>query len=794
MRLLILCGLLCGSITLKAQQFKQLTKVKLSEKLEVSQAAWIALNSDTLLDVVVAGKNQAGEVKIVTLQNEAGTNLLERVSFTAEIPEGKFLLTDVNNDNQIDLLAATGNKVKSFLNRGDYSFTASEVNLPTQILNATTADLNRDGVLELITFEHVLDKPHIRIYERVAGQFKLRSDTTGIFVTDFKLFDLNQDNFTDLILSGTNPAGQPVVQQWMNEGQFKFKKKSLTNPVNGKLSLLDFNEDGYFDLWAIGLNQSGNSIYVKWLNEAGLLKVTSEADGLIPTQLFSGNFDADGLADQWIFGSLNDKKINYILTATDTIKLDTAGVVLIQPGDFDRDGKLDFLQVLDSAGATWLKLFRNILDVKDSRPKGSSFSFAISTFNRTFIYWAPASDESTTTASLTYDVWLGTNSETLISPSFSLNHSRRAIVEHGNVYSNNHKIIEGLTDNRYYYLIQTVDNAFNGSYDVCTGGVLPCFDLTRETVQACKGNEVELTSEGVAYWFSLSRGFLGLSETYTYFATEADTVYSFVPQGNDCSKHKAWLIHVNDGNQSESKTIYACAGSTIKLGIAPGWGSIRWLTNPIITNQDSISVVVAQPQLIQVQASVGGCRLNNLFDIKLSKPELSIGTTQFNIQRGESVQFEVVTNAEVVMWIPPDGLSDNTIPNPFASPVQNTQYTIEVIDSIGCKNTGSILVQVQQTGFIPDLFTPNSDGSNDVLLVYGLTQVSSFRFRIFNREGSVVYQTDNVSEAVASGWNGSTNGNAQPTGMYFWRVEGVLPNGESVLLNGNRNGSVFLMR
>ncbi|MBX2914598.1 MAG: gliding motility-associated C-terminal domain-containing protein [Cyclobacteriaceae bacterium] len=794
MRHAIIFSLLFGSVALHAQQFKQLTKIKLSEKLEVSQAAWVSLNSDTLLDVVVTGKNQAGDVKIITLENEAGVNLFERLSLNAGISEGRFLLTDVNNDNQIDLLAATGNKVKSFLSRGDFTFTTSEINLPTQILNAITGDLNRDGVLELITFEIVLNEPHIRIYERVAGQFKLRSDTTGISVTDFKLFDLNQDNFTDIIVSGTNSDGQPVLQQWKNKGRFQFTKTSLESPVNGKLSLLDFNADGFFDLWAIGFNESGNSIYVKWLNQAGELKFDTEAGSIIPVQLFSGNSDADGLTDQWIFGNLNNKKINHILTATDTIKLDTAGVVFIQPGDFDRDGNLDFLQVLDSADGTWLKVFRNTLEAKDTRPTGSSFSFAISTFNRTFIYWAPARDASTATASLTYDVWLGTNSETLISPSFSRNHGRRTIVEHGNVYTNNHKIIEGLTDNRYYYLVQTVDNAFNGSYDVCTGGVLPCFDLTRETVQACKGNEVELKSEGVAYWFSLSRGFLGVSDTYSYVPIESDTVFSFIPQGTDCSKHKAWLINVNDGNQSENKTIYACAGSTIKLGIAPGWNSIRWSTNPIIADQDSISVLITQPQLIQVQASAGGCQLNNSFDIKLSKPELSMNTTQFNIQRGESVQFNVSTNAELIQWTPPTGLSDVTIPNPMASPAQSTQYFIEVMDSIGCKNTGSIFVEVQQTGFIPDLFTPNSDGNNDVLIVYGLTQASSFRFRIFNREGAVVYQTDNLSEAIASGWNGSTNGNAQPTGMYFWRVEGILPNGELVLLNGNKSGSVFLMR
>lgn len=803
MRNLILFWLLCLSFTLPAQQFKQLTKMKLSEKLDGSQAAWVNLNSDTLLDVVLMGKSQSGEVKIFTFENIAGTNLSERSSLAAEIPDARFLLSDLNKDNQIDLLAATGDKVKSFLSQGDFMFTSSEVNLPTQILNAIAGDLNRDGISELITFENILNEPHIRIYERVAGQFELRSDTTGISVTDFKLFDLDKDNFTDIIVAGTNPDGQPIVQQWKNKDQFQFSKTSLTKPVNGKLSLLDFNSNGYFDLWAIGLNESGNSIYVKWLNEAGDLKYDSETESISPMQLFSGDYNADALTDQWIFGNIGNQKVNQIINTSDTIQLDTAGVVLIQPGDFDRDGNLDFLQVIDSADAMWIKLYKNMHEVQNQRPGFPIASFGISIFKRTFIFWTPSTDDHTPVPTLTYDVWLGRQSESIFMPSYSFLNGRRAIVDYGNAFTNNSKIYNQESTGQFFYHVQTIDNAYNGSYtDIIyepgncpiTGPVLACVDLNIETVQACKGNPVELNMEQPAFWFSISGKFLGEFSSFSFLAVESDTIFSFVPQSLDCEQHKVWLIEVNDVPVSESKTIFACEGSTVKLGIAPGWDSIRWSTNPIITDQDSISVVIAEPQLIQVEASTGGCQLNNSFDIKLSKPELSMNTTQFNIQRGESVQFNVTTNAEIIQWAPPDGLSDVTIPNPIASPVQTTQYSIEVSDSIGCKNSGSILVEVQQTGFIPDLFTPNSDGNNDVLLVYGLTQASSFRFRIFNREGSVVYQTDNVSEAVASGWNGRTNGNAQPTGMYFWRVEGVLPNGESVLLNGNKNGSVFLMR
>lgn len=783
---------------LHAQQFKQISKVKLSEEVAVSQARWVDLNRDTLLDVVLTGKTPTGELKIFTLENFLGISLEERVVQGTGILDGRLILTDYNRDNQTDLLVygqnATSGVVKPFLNSGDFSFSGSDVVLPVTTSALAIFDFSRNGVAELVTHEVLLGKSHIRIYKSIDNTYTLHYDTVGVAVTDLKVFDFNRDGFTDILLSGNNEANEPIVQLWLNQGSLKFKKVSIAAPVKGKLSLIDFNADGYFDVWAMGLDSNGDPVKAIWKNNAGELQIESVEADIDPIEIFSGDMNADGLADQWIFGKTGLDKINQIITVTDTIQLDTTGVLLIEPGDFNRDGNLDFLQVIDSAGGIWVKLFKNILEIDNERPRTSATSFAISTFNRTFIYWSPASDDSTATASLTYDVWLGKNGESILMPAFNLTNSRRNRIEHGNASTNNFKVLDGLTDDRYFYFVQTVDNAFNGSYNICTGGVLPCFDLERKVVQACRGNEVELKSEGMAYWFSISQGFLGISDTLSFVALKSDTIFSFIPQGNDCSKNKAWLINVNDGNISETKTIFTCIDSTIKLGIPPGWSSVVWNTNPTIIDSDTISVRLAQPQTILVEAQAFGCNLNNTFILNLSKPELTIGTDRFQIQRGNSIQLGATSNAAIFQWSPITGLSDATILNPLATPPQTILYTLVATDSLGCTNTGNLQVEVQQTGFIPDLFTPNRDGNNDVLQVYGLTQASSFRFRIFNREGSVVYQTDNVTDVLATGWNGSTNGNEQPAGMYYWRVEGLLTDGEQVLLNGNRTGSVFLMR
>jgi gliding motility-associated-like protein len=103
-------------------------------------------------------------------------------------------------------------------------------------------------------------------------------------------------------------------------------------------------------------------------------------------------------------------------------------------------------------------------------------------------------------------------------------------------------------------------------------------------------------------------------------------------------------------------------------------------------------------------------------------------------------------------------------------------------------------VIVEETAFIPNLFTPNNDGSNDVLKIYGLGSAREFSFMIYNREGIRVYQTSNIPEAVGMGWDGTSRGVDLPAGVYFWEVNGHTDSGKRLLLNGKHSGSIVLLR
>ncbi|RYD83653.1 MAG: gliding motility-associated C-terminal domain-containing protein, partial [Sphingobacteriales bacterium] len=89
--------------------------------------------------------------------------------------------------------------------------------------------------------------------------------------------------------------------------------------------------------------------------------------------------------------------------------------------------------------------------------------------------------------------------------------------------------------------------------------------------------------------------------------------------------------------------------------------------------------------------------------------------------------------------------------------------------------------------FIPNAFTPNADGHNEVfkleaLSIHKLTQSKDlqFTFRIFNRWGELLFETHDVN----AGWDGRFNGEPSPLGVYAYTVEAHGLEGSRLFLNG----------
>ena len=140
------------------------------------------------------------------------------------------------------------------------------------------------------------------------------------------------------------------------------------------------------------------------------------------------------------------------------------------------------------------------------------------------------------------------------------------------------------------------------------------------------------------------------------------------------------------------------------------------------------------------------------------------------------------------VWSPASGLNNAAAQDPIAQITGNITYTVTATTNDGCSGTGSIIIAVVGSSniVVPNAFTPNGDGHNDVLKVDAIGIHDFKYFSIFNRWGQEVFTTSNQG----MGWDGTRGGQVQPAGVYVWAAMGLDFSGRTVL----RKGTVILIR
>jgi len=120
---------------------------------------------------------------------------------------------------------------------------------------------------------------------------------------------------------------------------------------------------------------------------------------------------------------------------------------------------------------------------------------------------------------------------------------------------------------------------------------------------------------------------------------------------------------------------------------------------------------------------------------------------------------------------------------------QDQRYLFEIIDpATSCQLEQIVKVKISNSGnpkdfySVPNVFTPNRDGINDVLYVLPKSSDQIKSFRIYDRFGVQVFNTFDIS----IGWDGSFKGKNAPVGVYVYSVEGFCPaTNKPVFLTGD---------
>ncbi len=172
-----------------------------------------------------------------------------------------------------------------------------------------------------------------------------------------------------------------------------------------------------------------------------------------------------------------------------------------------------------------------------------------------------------------------------------------------------------------------------------------------------------------------------------------------------------------------------------------------------------------------------GCDSIHQISLKTASNLLVQLPEDLTIELGDSVLLDPLTNGLNLtwQWSPPDGLSCVDCRRPWARPFETTRYTLTVTDDNGCKATGEMLLTVLLTRriFIPNAFSPNGDGINDVFLILAGGNVARVRsFQLFDRWGEKIFEDFNFPpNDPAHGWDGFFKGKLMNPAVFVYKAE-----------------------
>ncbi|MBK8610239.1 MAG: PKD domain-containing protein [Chitinophagaceae bacterium] len=326
---------------------------------------------------------------------------------------------------------------------------------------------------------------------------------------------------------------------------------------------------------------------------------------------------------------------------------------------------------------------------------------------------------------------------------------------------------------------------------------IPVIDASPD-IRVCRGTPTQLTaSGGDTYSWSPAAG-LSCTTCPDPLATPDFNRRYYVTGSSafGCSNSDSLDITVIQPFTMDNKrddTI--CIGSTVRL-FASGANSYEWSPSTGLSSIAS-SIPVASPKTTTTYRVVGsdayGCFKDTGYTtIKVYPiPQIDAGKDITMKNGGAPITITPTISPDVnnTYWLTAPGILYSNTPSVTVQPKSTTEYTVEARNAGGCKSIDRITVFVLCDGaniFIPNTFSPNGSGQNDLFYPRGSGIFKIKLLRIFNRWGEVVFERVNFSPNDANaGWDGTVQGRKVNSDVYVYTAEILCENNTSIILNGN---------
>ncbi len=203
------------------------------------------------------------------------------------------------------------------------------------------------------------------------------------------------------------------------------------------------------------------------------------------------------------------------------------------------------------------------------------------------------------------------------------------------------------------------------------------------------------------------------------------------------------------------------------------------------------------PHILQV-IDAGGCLSESAFNVE--EPDSVaveiVGNFEGNdnlVNLGDELVLNIVSTPlsnelDSILWSTAGLDGCQNCSSITVAPTQQTTYTV-LVDEGGCKASDQITVVVfkDRPVYVPNGFSPNDDGINDIFTIYGGKSVSTIKsFLVFDRWGETVYEYYNFDpKDPAAGWDGKLRDTKMQPAVFTWFAEVEFTDGRVELYRGD---------
>ena len=346
--------------------------------------------------------------------------------------------------------------------------------------------------------------------------------------------------------------------------------------------------------------------------------------------------------------------------------------------------------------------------------------------------------------------------------------------------------------------VSTVNSCYDSAYKELSIHPLPTLTLASDKT-VCKGDSLELKATGaVSYiWKDQNNNVICTNCTGIKVLPKQSAQYKVIGYSEyGCSNIASTNVRIIQPFKLLLKsTDSMCIGDAKRISVN-GASSYTWLPTPGL-NSYTGATVYASPETTTTYKVVAKDNYECFIDtgsikIVVGKPTpIHIGGDT-TVPSGVPVMLNTGNlPADIRSW-KWGGKADFSCvycATPTANVIMDEYLYCTATNQFGCITSDTVLVKTFCSGsevFIPNAFTPDGDGVNDMLVVQGRGIKLIKSFRIFSRWGEMVFEKSNFLPGdKSSGWDGRIRGKQAGTDVFVYVCEAVCDRGNSYVFKGN---------